>query len=156
MAIKAKESEAGAPAPEPRTNAKPGMVAEAPPPRVNAEVEKRLNPYIEATANEHQRYLKLATENPERAARLLSLKDMEYLEREHTLNKKQIEGAKQWLAKQPKEVQDFIAQQQAEIGHPQMKDMELLRLVLNRMRFENRQALGSAATAKGIPAKMAV
>lgn len=156
MAIKAKEPEAGASAPEPRTNAKAGMVAEAPPPRVNAEVEKRLNPYIEATSDEHQRYQKLATENPERAARLLSLKDMEYLEREHTLNKKQIEGAKQWLAKQPKETQDFIAARQAEIGHPQMKDMELLRLVLNRMRFENRQALGASSGPGAGPAKMAM
>lgn len=154
MALKAKDPEAGATAPEPR--AKNVSVAETPPPRVNAEVEKRLNPYIEATANEHQRYLKLASENPERAARLLSLKDMEYLEREHTLNKKQIEGAKQWLEKQPTEVQELIARQQTEIGHPQMRDMEFVRLVLNRMRFENRQALGATSGPKTGAARMAV
>ena len=163
MGLKAKEPEPGAPAPQhsgkppaPAGEAlppKPGAPApaDARTPRVNAKVEERLNPYIEANKEDHERYLKLAKENPERAARTLCLKDLDYLEREVTLKKHQIAGAKAWLAKQPAELQSFINEQHAKITHPQQKELALLRLVLNRMNFDNSRALaaGQLAPAPG-------
>lgn len=156
MALKSKEPESGAPSPQTKTNqpeTRPATPA-ASHGKINDEVEARLNPYISATSEQHQRYLQTARENPERAARLLSLKDLDSLEREYRLNKPQIDGAKQWLAEQPPEVQRSIAQRHAEISHPVMKDMRILELVLNRMKFENKVALGQRSTPA--PARMAV
>jgi hypothetical protein len=155
MGLKTKEPEPGATAPQQSTKPpapangalppKPGAPAttDAWTPRVNAKVEERLNPYIEANQEDHDRYLRLAKENPERAARSMCLKDLEYLEREVTLKKNQIAGAKAWLAKQPAELQAFIHDQQAKITHPQQKELAMLRHVLNRMNFDNSRALAS-------------
>jgi hypothetical protein len=137
MGLKAKDTH-GAAAP----------VSTAKPPPVNPEVEARLNPYIAATAEQHQRYLTTATDNPERAARLLSLKDLDALEREHRLNKNQIEGAKTWLAQQPADVQERINAKVTEIKHPLMQDMKVLQLVVNRMTFENKVQLGQRTATK--------
>src|SRR5688572_29452794 len=97
------------------------------PPKVNAEVEKRLNPYIDANQND--------------------------FEREATLNRKQIAGAKEWLEKQPENVQEFIGRQLESVTHPAQKDMRMLQLVLNRMRIDNSRAL---AASPGGPAGMKV
>lgn len=154
MGLKSKEPEGGAPAPQngkaQRADVLPGTGSvspgEARPPRVNADVEKRLNPYIEANKNDYERYLALAKENPERAARSMMLKDLDYLEREATLNKKQIAGAKEWLERQPDDVKELIVRQLDGTTHATQKDMRLLQLVLNRMRFENSRTLGAMQT----------
>jgi hypothetical protein len=155
MGLKSKEPESGAPAPQngkgPRTDVHPSAGNPAPGetrgPRINPDVEKRLNPYIDANKDVYDRYLALARENPERAARSMMLKDLDYLEREATLNKKQIAGAKEWLERQPADVKEFVGNQLEGTTHAAQKDMRLLQLVLNRMRFENSRALAATPTA---------
>ena len=48
--------------------------------RTSDRVEARLNPYIEAHSKDLEYYKKLISENPERAARTLMLKDLEKFE----------------------------------------------------------------------------
>ncbi len=159
MALKTKEPESGAPAPQ-QSGKRPAPAGdvlppkpdapaptETPAPRVNLKVEERLNPYIDANKDDHARYLKLATENPERAARTLCLKDLEYLEREATLKKNQIAGARDWLAQQPAESQKRINDQLAATTHPLQKDLALLRVVTSRISFDVARKLGAGQTA---------
>jgi hypothetical protein len=130
MPIKAKANESGAPAPRENTSSAAPATAEPNGPRVyrnNDDVEARLNPYIEATQERHERYQKLVKENPERAARLLSLKDLDYLELEHRVSKTQIQNSKAWLAQQPEDVQKRISERAAEVSHPMLRDMKIVR-----------------------------
>lgn len=150
MALKAKEPEHGAPAPN--QNSGDDVSSSVKTPRINEEVQARLEPYIQANKETFERYHTLAKTNPERAARTLMLRDLDWLEREVSLKKNQIAGAKEWLSHQSDETKERIEKRLAETTHPQQRELALLQLVLNRMRFENSQLLSKAAKTRTAPA----
>ena len=85
----------------------------------------------------------------------MCLKDLEYLEREVTLKKNQIAGAKEWLAQQPAESQKRINEQLATITHPLQKDLAMLHAARNRAGFDFVRTLGTAQTAPASAPKAA-
>lgn len=141
MALKNKEQE-GAELPKPPTET-PGSKPEnngTRPPRVNEDVEKRLNPYIDANKEALERYTKLVKENPERAVRTLMYKDMLAHEGEMRMVEKQMPAAKEWYGKQTLEVKKAIDQRLAEV-HPYNRDQAFVQAVVRERNWQNRLPL---------------
>jgi len=149
MALKNNEAP-GAEAPKPPT-ATPGTKPDAKPPnngvqppRVNEEVEKRLNPYIAANKDAEARYTKLVKENPDRAVRTLMLKDMQAHQGEMRLIEKQLPAAKEWYDHQKPEVQKQIDQRLADV-HPYQRDQAFVQAVVRERNWQNRLPLAQSA-----------
>jgi hypothetical protein len=141
MALKNRETE-GAESPKPPTET-PGSKPEnngTRPPRVNEDVEKRLNPYIEANKDAMERYTKLVKENPDRAVRTLMLKDMQAHEGEMRMVEKQMPAAKEWYDKQTLEVKKAIDKRIAEV-HPYNRDQAFVQAVVRERNWQNRLPL---------------
>jgi hypothetical protein len=141
MALKNRETE-GAELPKPPTET-PGSKPEnngTRPPRVNEDVEKRLNPYIEANKDAMERYTKLVKENPDRAVRTLMLKDMQAHEGEMRMVEKQMPAAKEWYDKQTLEVKKAIDKRIAEV-HPYNRDQAFVQAVVRERNWQNRLPL---------------
>lgn len=141
MALKNRETE-GAELPKPSTET-PGSKPEnngTRPPRVNEEVEKRLNPYIEANKDAMERYSKLVKENPDRAVRTLMLKDMQAHEGEMRMVEKQMPAAREWYAQQKPEVRKQIDQRIADV-HPYNRDQAFVQAVVRERNWQNRLPL---------------
>lgn len=98
--------------------AKPKPQAEEPSrePKVNPEVDKRLDLYIAANRGDHDYYAKLVKENPERAVRVLLLKDMKRHEEDMRLVEKQMPQAKEWFEKQTPQEQQKIRDRLANVN----------------------------------------
>lgn len=141
MALKNRETE-GAELPKPPTET-PGSKPEnnsTRPPRVNEDVERRLNPYIEANQEALARYTKLVKEDPNRAVRLLMLKDMHAHEGEMRMVDKQMPAAKEWYDKQTMEVKKAIDRRIAEV-HPYNRDQAFVQAVVRERNWQNRLPL---------------
>ena len=141
MALKNRENE-GSELPKPPTE-KPDSKPEnngTRPPRNNEDVEKRLNPYIEANKEAMERYTKLVKENPDRAVRTLMLKDMQAHEGEMRMVEKQMPAAKEWYDKQTLEVKKSIDKRIAEV-HPYNKDQAFVQAVVRERNWQNRLPL---------------
>jgi hypothetical protein len=145
MALKNKETE-GAELPKPPTDkpvSKPennGTTA----PRINEDVEKRLNPYIAANPEAEERYTKLVKENPERAVRTLLYKDMLSHESEMRMVNKQLPAAKEWYDKQKPEVKAEINLRLNNV-HPYYRDQEFVQAVVRERNWQNRLPLAQTA-----------
>ncbi len=132
--------EAGNPAPKSETP-KNGVEASSPrPPRVNEDVERRLNPYIAANKGDFERYTKLVNENPERAVRTLMLKDLDTHEAEMRFTEKQLPAAKEWYGKQSAEVKKLIDERVAE-SDPYYKTKAFVNAVVRERNWQNRLPL---------------
>lgn len=158
MALKTKPNGSGEqpPSPEARNPAsrsetpKNGVEANSPrPPRINEDVERRLNPYIAANQGDFERYTKLVNENPERAVRTLMLKDLDNHESEMRFTEKQLPAAKEWYAKQSAEVKKLIDERVAE-SDPYYKTKAFVNAVVRERNWQNRLPLAQQ------PAKVAM
>lgn len=141
MALKNKETE-GAELPKPPTET-PGTKPEtngARPRRSNEEVERRLNPYIDANQEAFARYTKLVKEDPAHAVRTLMLKDMQTHESEMRFVAKQMPAAKDWYDKQTVEVKKAIDKRIAEV-HPYNRDQAFVQAVVRERNWQNRLPL---------------
>lgn len=124
--------------------------------RTTERVEARLNPYIEAHPRDHEYYKRLITENPERAARTLMLKDLEMHEEVMKRINRQLPKAKEFYDQQTPEVRKRIDDAIAKVN-PYHHDQAFVGEVLseyNRQNFGklfgNRQAPAQAAPAMGV------
>jgi hypothetical protein len=145
MALKNKETE-GAELPKPPTET-PGAKPEtngARPRRSNEEVERRLNPYIDANKETFARYTKLVKEDPDHAVRTLMLKDMQVHEGEMRFVAKQMPAAKEWYDKQTLEVKKAIDKRIAEV-HPYNRDQAFVQAVVRERNWQNRLPLAPTA-----------
>ena len=124
--------------------------------RFNPDVERRLNPYIEANQSDHEYYTRLVNEKPYRAVRTLLLKDMLKHESDMKLIAKQLPQAKEFYEKQSPENKARIDKALVDVS-PYYKDKAFVGEVLREMDRQNRKQLatGPAATTAA-PAKMAV
>jgi hypothetical protein len=141
MALKNRETE-GAELPKPPTET-PGAKPEnngTRPRRNNEEVERRLNPYIDANKEALERYTKLVKEDPDRAVRSLMLKDMQAHEGEMRMVEKQMPAAKEWYDKQTLEVKKAIDKRIAEV-HPYNRDQAFVQAVVRERNWQNRLPL---------------
>lgn len=84
--------------------------------RTSDRVEARLNPYIEAHSKDLEYYKKLISENPERAARTLMLKDLEKFEETMKRVNRQMPQAKEFYEKQTPEVKARIDEALAKVN----------------------------------------
>ena len=133
-------SEAGHPASKSEAP-KNGVEANSPrPPRINEDVERRLNPYIAANQGDFERYTKLVNENPERAVRTLMLKDLDNHESEMRFTEKQLPAAREWYAKQSAEVKKLIDERVAE-SDPYYKTKAFVNAVVRERNWQNRLPL---------------
>lgn len=145
MALKNKETE-GSELPKPPTET-PGSKPEnngTRPRRNNEEVERRLNPYIDANKEALERYTKLVKEDPDRAVRTLMLKDMQTHEGEMRMVEKQMPAANEWYGKQTLEVKKQIDQRIADV-HPYNKDQAFVQAVVRERNWQNRLPLAQTA-----------
>lgn len=141
MALKNKETE-GAELPKPPTET-PGTKPEtngARPRRSNEEVERRLNPYIDANKEALARYTNLVKDDPVHAVRTLMLKDMNTHEAEMRFVAKQMPAAKEWYDKQTVEVKKAIDKRIAEV-HPYNRDQAFVQAVVRERNWQNRLPL---------------
>ena len=143
MALKTNEN-AGAESPHTETSGAKPEANSTRPPRVNEDVEKRLNPYIAANKGAEVRYTKLVKEDPERAVRTLMLKDMQSHEGGMRLVEKQLPAAKEWYDKQKPEVKKQIDKRIAEVD-PYLKDKAFVQAVVRERNWQNRLPLAQAA-----------
>lgn len=128
--------------------AQPGPPSERPiGERFNPEVEKRLNPYIEANQSDHDYYVRLVNERPDRAVRTLLLKDMVKHESDMKLIAKQLPQAREFYEKQSPENQARIDGALAGVS-PYYKDKAFVGEVLREMDRQNRRALAAGPAAK--------
>jgi hypothetical protein len=141
MALKNRETE-GTELPKPPTET-PGAKPETHGPRLrrsNEEIERRLNPYIDANQEAFARYTRLVKEDPHHAVRSLMLKDMQAHEGEMRFVAKQIPAAKEWYEKQTLEVKKAIDQRIAEV-HPYNRDEAFVQAVVRERNWQNRLPL---------------
>lgn len=141
MALKNKETE-GAELPKPPTET-PGANPETNgtrPRRSNEEVERRLNPYIDANKEAFARYTNLVKDDPVHAVRTLMLKDMQVHEGEMRFVAKQMPAAKEWYDKQTLEVKKAIDKRIAEV-HPYNRDQAFVQAVVRERNWQNRLPL---------------
>lgn len=131
--------------------AKPKPEAEEPgrEPKVNPEVDKRLDQYIAANRGDHDYYAKLVKENPERAVRVLLLKDMKRHEDDMKLVERQLPQAKEWFEKQSPQEQQKIKDRLASVN-PYYADKAFVGEVLRAMGRQNRQTLMSPVAGMGV------
>ena len=145
MALKNRETE-GTEQPKPSTET-PGAKPEANGPRSrrsNEEVERRLNPYIDANPEKFARYTQLVKEDPHHAVRSLMLKDMQAHEGEMRFVAKQIPAAKEWYDQQPLDVKKTIDRRIAEV-HPYNRDEAFVQAVVRERNWQNRLPLAQTA-----------
>lgn len=113
-------------------------------PKINPQVNERLDRFIAAKPADFARYQRLVSENPEHAVRTLMLKDMFSHEREMRLVEKQLPEAKRWLEQQAPDVQDQI-RKRLEGVDPMFHDKALVNEVFSHMTrqsmAENRKKL---------------
>jgi hypothetical protein len=149
MALKTKPNGSGEQSPHPEAGSQApksetprnGVEANNPrPPRVNEDVERRLNPYIAANKGDFERYTKLVNENPERAVRTLMLKDLDNHEAEMRFTEKQLPAAKEWYGKQSAEVKKMIDERVAE-SDPYYKTKAFVNAVVRERNWQNRLPL---------------
>lgn len=151
MALKEKPKESAdvAKPPVETPPAKPENNGTRPAPRVNEEIDKQLNAYIEANKETFARYTRLVQENPERAARTLMLKDMQTHKTAQRLVEKQLPAALEWYDKQKPEVKQTIDDRVAKAS-PFDRDQEFVRAVVRERNWQNRLPLAqSPRTAAG-------
>jgi hypothetical protein len=84
--------------------------------RTSDRVESRLNPYIAAHPKDMEYYQNLVTQNPERAARTLMLKDLEKFEETSKRIQRQLPQAKEFYEKQTPEVKARIDEAVAKVN----------------------------------------
>jgi hypothetical protein len=145
MALKNKETE-GAELPKPPTET-PGTKPEtngARPRRSNEDVERRLNPYIDANQEAFARYTNLVKDDPVHAVRTLMLKDMNTHEGEMRFVAKQMPAAKEWYDKQTVEVKKAIDKRIAEV-HPYNRDQAFVQAVVKERNWQNRLPLAQTS-----------
>ncbi len=142
MALKDKPNPAAdvAKPPAETPSAKPETNGTRPAPRVNEEIDKQLNAYIDANKDAFDRYKKLVQENPERAARTLMLKDMQAHKAAQRLVEKQLPAAVEWYDKQKPEVKKNIDERVAKAS-PFDRDQEFVRAVVRERNWQNRLPL---------------
>lgn len=134
---------AGHPAPQSEALKNGAEVNGPRPPRVNEDVERRLNPYIAANKGDFERYTKLVNENPERAVRTLMLKDLDTHESEMRFTEKQLPAAKEWYDKQSPEVRKLIDERVAE-SDPYYKTKAFVNAVVRERNWQNRLPLAQS------------
>jgi hypothetical protein len=84
--------------------------------RTSDRVEARLNPYIAAHPKDMEYYQNLVSQNPERAARTLMLKDLEKFEDTMKRVQRQLPQAKEFYEKQTPEVKARIDEAIAKVN----------------------------------------
>lgn len=109
-------------------------------PKVNPEVNKRLDAYIAANQNDLQYYTRLVKENPDRAVRVLLLKDLNRHDNDMRLIEKQKPAAQEWYEKQKPEIRQRIDERLAKVN-PFYADKAFVGEVLREMGRQNRQLL---------------
>jgi hypothetical protein len=112
--------------------------------RNNPEVEKRLEAYKGANANDVDYYARVVKEAPERARDMLLYKDMQKHESEMRLVEQKIPQAKEFYDAQPPEVQARIDQRLDNV-RPYYRDKAFVGEVLREMNRKNRQILTTPA-----------
>jgi hypothetical protein len=127
--------------------------------RVSERVEAKLNPYIEAHPKDLEHYRRLISENPDRAARTLMLKDLEMFEVTMKQVLRQLPQAKEFYDKQTPEVKKRIDESVAKVN-PYHHDQAFVGEVMAEVRrqsftqvFGKKPATGAGtAPAAGAPA----
>lgn len=126
---------------KPKPDAKMEITGEAErAPRLNPEIEKRLNAHIEANKSDHEYYTRLVTEKPDYAVRVLMLKDLRRHEGDMRLVEKQLPQAKEFFDKQTPQVQERISERLKAVN-PYYADKAFVGEVLREMNRQNRQQL---------------
>jgi hypothetical protein len=110
--------------------------------RNNPEVQKRLDAYKVANANDAAYYTRVVQEAPGRAVDMLLYKDMQRHEADMRLIEKQLPQAKAFYDAQSPEVKSRI-DQRLEGVQPYYKDKAFVGEVLREMNRKNRQILTS-------------
>lgn len=116
--------------------------------RNNPEIQKRLDAYKEANANDVSYYTRVVKEAPERARDMLLYKDMQRHEADMRLVEKQLPQAKQFYDAQTPEVKARIDGQLKDV-QPYYKDKAFVGEVLREMNRKNRQILTSPQVGAG-------
>lgn len=116
--------------------------------RSNPEVQKRLDAYKAANANDVEYYTRVVKEAPERARDMLLYKDMQRHESDMRLVEKQLPQAKTFYDAQSPEVQARI-DQRLEGVQPYYKNKAFVGEVLREMNRKNRQILTSPKVGGG-------
>lgn len=119
--------------------------------RNNPEIQKRLDAYKAANANDVAYYSRVVQEAPERARDMLLYKDMQRHESDMRLVEKQMPQAKAFYEAQPPEVKARI-DQRLEGTQPYYHDKAFVGEVLREMNRKNRQILTSAKPGMAVAA----
>lgn len=131
---------------KPKADAKMEITSDAErAPRLNPEIEKRLNAFIEANKSDHEYYSRLVAEKPEYAVRVLMLKDLRRHEGDMRLIEKQLPQAKEFFDKQSPQVQSRINERLKSVN-PYYADKAFVGEVLREMNRQNRQQLSTPKT----------
>jgi len=118
-------------------------------PRNNPEVDKRLNAYIAANQTDHDYYSRLVKENPDRAVRVIMLKDMNRHDSDMRLVEKQLPQAREFYEQQPDDVKQRIDERLAKVN-PYYKDKAFVSEVLREMGRQNRKQLTAPPPRAGV------
>ena len=151
MALKNRETE-GAELPKPPTET-PGSKPDnngTRAPRVNEDVEKRLNPYIEANKEAMERYTKLVKENPERAIETFLYRDQQKHESEMRLIEKQLPQARTFYNAQTADAKARI-DRDLEGVNPYFKDKAFVNAALREKDRQTRREFANPATSPATP-----
>ncbi len=116
--------------------------------RNNPEVQKRLDAYKAANANDVEYYSRVVKEAPDRAMHMLLYKDMQRHEADMRLVEKQLPQAKAFYDAQTPDVKARIDGQLKSV-QPYYKDKAFVGEVLREMNRKNRQILTSPQVAAG-------
>lgn len=137
----------------PGSEEKPEITGEAErAPRLNPEIEKRLNAHIEANKSDHEYYSRLVKEKPDYAVRVLMLKDLRRHENDMRLIERQLPQAKEFFARQTPEVQQRINERLQGVN-PYFADKAFVNEVLGEMnRQARRQLMQPSAPRQEMPA----
>lgn len=128
---------------KPKADAKTEITSDAErAPRLNPEIEKRLNAFIEANKSDHEYYSRLVAEKPDYAVRVLMLKDLRRHESDMRLVEKQLPQAKEFFDKQSPQVQERINERLKAVN-PYYADKAFVGEVLREMNRQNRQQLAT-------------
>lgn len=128
---------------KPKTDTKTEITSDAErAPRLNPEIEKRLNAFIEANKSDHEYYSRLVAEKPDYAVRVLMLKDLRRHESDMRLVEKQLPQAKEFFDKQSPQVQERINERLKSVN-PYYGDKAFVGEVLREMNRQNRQQLAT-------------
>jgi hypothetical protein len=114
-------------------------------PRLNPEIEKRLNAHIDANKSDHEYYGRLVKEKPDYAVRVLMLKDLRRHEGDMRMIERQLPQAKEFFAKQTPEVQQRINERLKGVN-PYYGDKAFVNEVIAEMGRQNRRQLMQPVT----------